>query len=105
MLQDPECLVHLLDLGFSSLETWCWEYKAGQKARPSLPVSPPGVAPQSSIPVWRIPRTEEPGWLQSIGSKRVGHNGACMPSKQSLLCDNVHCASLCLGSDEDKLRS
>ena len=28
-----------------------------------------GVATHSSIFAWRIPRTEEPGWLQSIGSK------------------------------------
>ena len=27
-----------------------------------------------SIPVWRIPWTEEPGELQSMGSPRVGHN-------------------------------
>ena len=28
----------------------------------------------SSIPAWRIPGTEEPGRLQSMGSKRVGQN-------------------------------
>ena len=28
----------------------------------------------SSILAWRIPRTEEPGGLQSIGLQRVGHN-------------------------------
>ena len=28
----------------------------------------------SSILVWKIPRTEEPGGLQSMGSQRVGHN-------------------------------
>ena len=28
----------------------------------------------SSILVWRIPWTEEPGGLQSMGSQRVGHN-------------------------------
>ena len=27
----------------------------------------------SSIPAWRIPRTEEPGGLQSMGSQRVEH--------------------------------
>ena len=30
-----------------------------------------GVATHSSILVWRIPRTEEPGGLQSMGSQRV----------------------------------
>ena len=28
---------------------------------------------QSSVPACRIPRTEEPGGLQSMGSQRVGH--------------------------------
>ena len=27
----------------------------------------------SSILAWRIPWTEEPGWLQSIGLERVGN--------------------------------
>ena len=31
-------------------------------------------ATHSSILAWRIPRTEEPGGLQSMGSQRVGHN-------------------------------
>ena len=29
-----------------------------------------------SVLAWRIPLTEEPGRLQSIGAQRVGHNGA-----------------------------
>ena len=33
-----------------------------------------GMATHSSILAWRIPWTEEPGGLQSMGSKRVGHN-------------------------------
>ena len=33
-----------------------------------------GKATHSSIPAWRIPWTEEPGWLQSMGLQRVGHN-------------------------------
>ena len=32
------------------------------------------VATLSSILAWRIPQTEEPGGLQSIGSHRVGHD-------------------------------
>ena len=32
-----------------------------------------GMAAHSSILAWRIPWTEEPGRLQSIGSLRVGH--------------------------------
>ena len=33
-----------------------------------------GMATHSSILAWRIPQTEEPGGLESIGSQRVGHN-------------------------------
>ena len=34
------------------------------------------MATHSSILAWRIPRTKEPGGLQSMGSQRVGHNWA-----------------------------
>ena len=33
-----------------------------------------GTATHSSILAWRIPWTEEPGGLQSIGLQRVRHN-------------------------------
>ena len=33
-----------------------------------------GMATHSGILAWRIPWTEEPGGLQSMGSQRVGHN-------------------------------
>ena len=49
------------------LETWV----------PSLGGEEPleeGTVTHSSIPAWRIPWTEEPGGLQSMGSKRVGHD-------------------------------
>ena len=32
------------------------------------------MAPHSSTPAWKIPWTEEPGRLQSMGSLRVGHD-------------------------------
>ena len=32
------------------------------------------TAIHSSILAWRIPRTEKPGGLQSMGSQRVGHD-------------------------------
>ena len=38
-----------------------------------------GKAAHSSILAWRIPWTEEPGGLQSMGSPRVGHD---LPTKQ-----------------------
>ena len=33
------------------------------------------MTPHSSTLAWKIPWTEEPGWLQSMGSRRVGHHG------------------------------
>ena len=35
-----------------------------------------GMITHSSILAWRIPRTEEPGELQSMGSQRIRHDGA-----------------------------
>ena len=34
------------------------------------------MTPQSSALAWKIPWTEEPGGLQSMGSRRVGHDWA-----------------------------
>ena len=34
------------------------------------------MAIHSSVLAWRIPRTEEPGRLQSMGSQRVRHDGS-----------------------------
>ena len=33
-----------------------------------------GMETHTSIPDWRIPWTEEPGGLQSVGSQRVRHD-------------------------------
>ena len=33
-----------------------------------------GMATHSSILVWEIPQTEDPGGLQSMGLQRVGHD-------------------------------
>ena len=40
----------------------------------SIPWIEEGMATYSSIHAWRIPWTEEPDGLQSIGSQRVGHD-------------------------------
>ena len=45
------------------------------------------MATHSSILAWRIPWTEEPGRLQSIGSERTGHDWsdlACMHTPMGL---------------------
>ena len=39
-----------------------------------LPIMQKEMAAHSSILAWRIPWTEEPGGLQSIGLQRVGHD-------------------------------
>ena len=33
-----------------------------------------GMATHSSVLAWRIPWTEEPGWLQAMGLQRVRHD-------------------------------
>ena len=35
-----------------------------------------GIAVHSSILAWRIPRTEKPGGVKSVGSHRAGHDRA-----------------------------
>ena len=46
-----------------------WLWSLGQKD----PLAK-GMATHSSILAWRIPWTEEPGRLQSMGSQRAGHD-------------------------------
>ena len=38
------------------------------------------ISAHTSILVWKIPRTEKPGWLQAMGSQRVRHNLATQHS-------------------------
>ena len=40
------------------------------------------IVTYSSILAWKIPWTEEPGGLQSIGWQRVGHNLATKQQQQ-----------------------
>ena len=42
------------------------------------------TATHPGILAWRIPRTEEPGRLQSMGSQRVTHNLATNQQQRSL---------------------
>ena len=43
-----------------------------------------GTATHSSVLAWRIPWTEEPGRLQSMGLQRVGYDGSDLACKQHL---------------------
>ena len=51
------------------------------------------MATYSSILAWRMPRTEEPGGLQSTGSQRVGHDWATFTS---LLHFKYMCVCVCV---------
>ena len=46
-----------------------WVPSLGQEDPPEK-----GMATHSRILAWKIPWTEEPGGLQSMGLQRVGHN-------------------------------
>ena len=46
------------------VQSLCWED----------PLEAGGLATHSSNLAWSIPWTEEPGWLQSMGLHRVGHD-------------------------------
>ena len=48
------------------------------------------MATRSSILVWIIPRTEEPGGLQSMGSQRVGHDWATVAHQSCSQRDSRH---------------
>ena len=47
----------------TQVQSLCWEDPLEE-----------GMATHSSMLSWRIPWTEEPGGLQSIGMQRVGHD-------------------------------
>ena len=48
------------------------------------------MASHSSILDWKIPQMEEPGGLQSMGSQRVGHDGATSISLNSSRIYTLH---------------
>ena len=48
--------------------------KNTQKSYLRKVLSEKAVAPHSRTLAWKLPWTEEPGGLQSMGSLRVGHN-------------------------------
>ena len=46
------------------------------------------MATHSSIPAWKIPGTEEPGRLQSVGLQRGGHDSHTQTRDRSLTVDS-----------------
>ena len=76
-LNQPQVYIYPIPLGFlhgsDDKESAC---SAGDRVQ-SLSWEDPlekGMAADSSILAWRIPWTEEPGALQSMGSQRAGHD-------------------------------
>ena len=53
-----------------------------------------GMATHSNIPAWRIPRSEEPGGLQSMVSHRVRHNWSDSMHAHMCVCTYV-CVYIC----------
>ena len=47
------------------------------------------TATHSSILAWRIPQTEEPGGLQSIGLQKVGHSEVTEHTRMQCYCGQV----------------
>ena len=60
MVKNPPLKQKMQEMGVQSLD---WEDPLEEE-----------MATHSSILTWEIPRTEEPGGLQSIVSQRVSHN-------------------------------
>ena len=64
------------------------------------------MATHSSTLAWKIPWTEEPGRLQSMGSQRVGHNWATSLSlfkdeeKATILYWSIPCSGGCILSQD-----
>ena len=48
------------------------------------------MAPHSSTLAWKIPWTEEPSRLQSMGSQRVRHDSAAAAAKSLQLCPTLY---------------
>ena len=61
------------------------EYMPRSGIAGSYGVTEKAMAPHSSTLAWRIPWMEEPGRLQSMGSRRVGHNWATSLSLFTLI--------------------
>ena len=71
-------------------ETWVWSLGQEDPLEKDM-------ATHSSILVWRIPQTEEPGGLQSMGLQRVEHNWA----NNTHICVAYYTMISCLKKDED----
>ena len=64
----------------TQVQSLCWEDSLEKE-----------MATHSSILAWRIPWTEEPGGLQSIGSQRVRPDTVTNTHPRNRLCVSVMC--------------
>ena len=71
-------------------ETWVWSLGQEDPLEKDM-------ATHSSILVWRIPQTEEPGGLQSMGLQRVEHNWVT----NTHICVAYYTMISCLKKDKD----
>ena len=71
----PSIVISLLLLSSDGKESACNSGNTVQSLGQEDPLEK-GIATHSSILVWRIPRTEEPSGLQSMGSQTIRHYGA-----------------------------
>ena len=58
-------------------ETWVWSLGQEEPLEEKMATHSSKWQRYSSIFAWKIPWTEEPGRLQSLGSQRVRHNWVC----------------------------
>ena len=86
-MPDPESLLQMVACYYSQDNRTLWASLVSQMVK-NLPATQEtwvrslgwgdplekGIVTYSSILSWRIPWTEEPGRLQSMGSQRIGHN-------------------------------
>ena len=77
-----QLMIKFVILGIESYQFWLIlivVYVASQSRyinSSSITLAEKAMAPHSGTPAWKIPWTEEPGRLQSMGSLRVGHDWA-----------------------------
>ena len=86
-MSDPESLLQMVACYYSQDNRPLWASLVSQMVK-NLPATQEtwirslgrgdpqekGIVTYSSILAWRIPWTEEPGRLQSMGSQRIEHN-------------------------------
>ena len=60
------------------------------------------MATHSSVLAWRVPGTEEPGGLPSMGSHRVGHDRSDLAAAAALCLAHIYSISGILKRDEER---